>query len=329
MKDKIVLSNPRIVWVDYYKVIGIFLIVLGHSIFRNSDLTKFLYIFHVPIFFFISGYLEKNNPCPTKKYLKKLLYSLIIPYFIWNILYFPFHLSFRSVIAMVVGLPPWNGASWFLMVLVFIKLNALFYKNKKYVVGVLLSLGFFSLQLYGRNLPYYINLTFMFSPFFFAGMYGKDLINKVADTLKGKTILKLFFSLVLFILLLLVYRYTPIAHTNAVVSFLPKFYLYWLSGFIGIFALFFICLCFKKESKVITTISISTLFVMCSHYELLMYITPIITQNYGDIVTFIFVFLFFALQCVLAPWVLKHFPILLGKKRNNRRLQVNRRFATD
>ena len=119
MKDKIVLSNPRIVWVDYYKVIGIFLIVLGHSIFRNSDLTKFLYIFHVPIFFFISGYLEKNNPCPTKEYLKKLLYSLIIPYFIWNILYFPFHLSFRSVIAMVVGLPPWNGASWFLMVLVF------------------------------------------------------------------------------------------------------------------------------------------------------------------------------------------------------------------
>lgn len=79
-------ANNRINWVDYYKAFSIFLIVLSHSILEHVQLIHFLYLFHVPLVFFISGYLEKTEDCNAKNYLEKMIYTLIIPYFLWNIL---------------------------------------------------------------------------------------------------------------------------------------------------------------------------------------------------------------------------------------------------
>ena len=313
-------KSSRIVWVDYYKAIGIFLIVLGHAVFNFTDLTCFLFLFHVPIFFFISGFLEKTSPCPIMVYLKKSFISLIVPYFIWNILSFVFHFppSPKGFIAMLCGITRWNGASWFIMVLVFIKLNALFYKNKMYILGGMITALFFILQLYGKTLPYLINITFVFCPFFFAGMYGKNYINLIVRLNGGgrKSALLALFG---FTLLFLLYKYTSIAHTHAVTDFIPQFYLFWISGFIGIGSMLFLCQCFNaSHNKMVSLISSATLFIMCSHYEIFRYVTPYITHNYGDILTFIIVCVYFVLQCICIPIVLKHMPILAGRQKYKR-----------
>jgi len=64
-------------WVDIAKSIGIYLIVFGHL--PTSDfLVNFLWTFHVPLFFFISGFLNKSGS--PEAFLKRLTFRLVIPY---------------------------------------------------------------------------------------------------------------------------------------------------------------------------------------------------------------------------------------------------------
>lgn len=66
----------RIKWIDIFKGIGITLVVIGHM---WSPGGKFILWFHMPLFFFISGYLY-NSDISIEKYLKKKFLRLIVPY---------------------------------------------------------------------------------------------------------------------------------------------------------------------------------------------------------------------------------------------------------
>lgn len=75
---------------DNYKVFLIVLVVIGHFIEPSYDQNPYLYelkwaivAFHMPAFIFISGYFSKKTPS-----LKKLLSSLVIPYFVYELLYY-------------------------------------------------------------------------------------------------------------------------------------------------------------------------------------------------------------------------------------------------
>ena len=90
------MKEERIEWVDIAKGIGIICVVMGH-IFRSQMLAhKIIYLFHMPLFFYISGFLHKvkqNN----RAYTIQKIRNLIIPYFSififvylsFFILYFP------------------------------------------------------------------------------------------------------------------------------------------------------------------------------------------------------------------------------------------------
>lgn len=75
---------------DNYKVLLIILVVIGHFIEPNYEQNPFLYelkwgivAFHMPAFIFISGYFSKKIP-----FIKKMISGLIIPYFVYEILYY-------------------------------------------------------------------------------------------------------------------------------------------------------------------------------------------------------------------------------------------------
>lgn len=88
--------------INYLRGFGILLVLLGHSFpsqnFNNNSLYEFLhnfiYSFHMPLFFFISGYCAvkiysitgKNN---IKNFYKKKFFRLIIPYFSITLLTIP------------------------------------------------------------------------------------------------------------------------------------------------------------------------------------------------------------------------------------------------
>ena len=71
---------------DIYKGIGIMLIVLGHLAISKL-LYNFIYMFHVPAFFFVAGMtfkIKENESVLT--FLKKKAYRLLIPYVLFTLI---------------------------------------------------------------------------------------------------------------------------------------------------------------------------------------------------------------------------------------------------
>lgn len=93
------ITEGRLNWVDYAKGIGIFLVVLGHvvrglvnsSVLEKSALLNFvddwIYAFHMPLFFFISGlFIQNSLKKPFGEFLSDKVFTIAYPYFLWSII---------------------------------------------------------------------------------------------------------------------------------------------------------------------------------------------------------------------------------------------------
>ena len=77
-------QTKRITYIDAAKGLGIVLIVFGH-IASNDALRQYIYSFHVPVFFFLSGmtYRLKEDLAGT---WKKRMSRLYLPYLIFSLI---------------------------------------------------------------------------------------------------------------------------------------------------------------------------------------------------------------------------------------------------
>lgn len=72
--------NTAIAWIYWVKAGGIFLVLWGHE-FTPHSIRSWIYSFHMPLFFFISGYLAKQkHTAAFSNYIKKYASSLLVPY---------------------------------------------------------------------------------------------------------------------------------------------------------------------------------------------------------------------------------------------------------
>ena len=73
----------HIYWLDALKAIGLFFVVLGHNNGIGASLFYYIYSFHIPLFFFISGYLIKPESLTHdfSRIWRRHFQSLILPYF--------------------------------------------------------------------------------------------------------------------------------------------------------------------------------------------------------------------------------------------------------
>lgn len=80
------------------KALGIFLMVVGHSG-CPTIICSFLYTFHMPLFFFFSGYFFKaiKNMDSYKEFCKRKVLGLYLPYLKWSIGFLIFHNFFCNV----------------------------------------------------------------------------------------------------------------------------------------------------------------------------------------------------------------------------------------
>jgi acyltransferase len=130
------LKSERIYWIDTLRAIAIIFVVVGHTpgIQHYEAVVKYIYSFHIPLFFLISGVLF--NPKVTESgyvpFLRDQVRALLIPYFAWGLLtYLPWVIISRhhgsypdlSPLKPLIGLlygtgsGTWlihNGALWFL-----------------------------------------------------------------------------------------------------------------------------------------------------------------------------------------------------------------------
>lgn len=75
---------------DIVKGIGILLVVLGHATFVPDSVLSYIYSFHMPLFFIISGMLiyitdSKSHEYPA--FLKSRVRRILIPYAVFSIIY--------------------------------------------------------------------------------------------------------------------------------------------------------------------------------------------------------------------------------------------------
>ena len=71
------------------KAFGIIFVVLGHVNFANDGIKPWIYAFHMPLFFFVTGmlHLKSNSNVSVKVFLIKNIERLLIPYIIWGLIY--------------------------------------------------------------------------------------------------------------------------------------------------------------------------------------------------------------------------------------------------
>lgn len=81
------MEKKRNAWLDVARAIGIFAIYLGHSNESAGLSFQFVYRFHLPLFFFLSGCTENfNKESRIGRKILKNVYSLLIPAFFFAFL---------------------------------------------------------------------------------------------------------------------------------------------------------------------------------------------------------------------------------------------------
>lgn len=92
--------KQRILWLDNLRAISIFFVVLGHTVGLPENVYKLIFSFHMPVFFWISGYLasDKIRYISFIEFIKKQWRKRLIPYASFSILsYLVWFLLFRHL----------------------------------------------------------------------------------------------------------------------------------------------------------------------------------------------------------------------------------------
>lgn len=149
-------AQNRNILIDVLKGYAILLVVLGHAVqynlpgsFDSSVLFKVIYSFHMPLFMFLSGYVNVGTFDGSCRKLGKRLQVLLIPYMSWFLLMFVWQCMlvwfrggvYPDFLKSLSGLwkSPDREALWFLWVLA-LNCLILFFAlriSRRYVIGVL------------------------------------------------------------------------------------------------------------------------------------------------------------------------------------------------
>ena len=169
----------RVDWIDVTKGIAIFLMVCGHTG-LPEPLSNWIWSFHMPLFFLMSGLLYKADRYPSFiLFLKKRIYSLLVPYVFFSIVILFSDRDLSLVECLKKG---WMDgcALWFLPVLFFAEMISFqvikcakiywwIYALFLYTIGYLLYLK-------SIRLPYNVDVCLYASLFYLLGYYFRDVI---------------------------------------------------------------------------------------------------------------------------------------------------------
>ncbi len=178
--------TDRIKWIDTAKGIGILCVLLGHV--NYPYLQTIIYTFHMPLFFFLSGFLFSGNKYNTTAFIKNKIRTLVVPYYFWAFFYFiPIDIIFRLINDKNIDFSSYKDfiimgrkeTIWFLgamfCVSIIMYFLAKFLKNNIYFILFFSAIMFIIFAVYyyfgGKALWFNLDVAFMALPFFALGYY--------------------------------------------------------------------------------------------------------------------------------------------------------------
>ena len=273
----------RINWIDWAKAFCMTVVVFCHLP-QQKDTFYLQYLASVILstFFFVSGYLKKRN-LSIKDSAKKYSYALLIPYIIYNVIYYPYwaakfyieHGSItlgdatKPIIGTMLGQLnssfscELNGVTWFLIALFIMHILTDVLNKNKHGKTIMLILSVITMILYGANKHYHYAPYITYHGlirclcFFFMGklyqQWGKLKKQEFRkDTLIGISTLLL--SLLLF--------YWHIHEERFVLHII----LYYVVNYVSVYAFIYLAHSLNHiKSRIITLISIGTMLIFGLH----------------------------------------------------------------
>jgi len=335
--------TKRIEYIDMMKGFAMILVILGHISYIPYSLKILIYIFHIPLFFFLSGFtlnIKKYNSFIP--FFMKKFKTIIVPYFLLNTGVFMFKsiilqpesilkidiLYFVKALILADRLHNYYQL-WFLTSLFLSELVSYFiikFSNnlKKWTLSffLLLILCYLGRQAYIND--YYLIWSLDTVPyatiFILSGYIVKLNIHNISNILKKKYFLPSVTATILIGFLNYKLTNTRVDLYYQDVNYWP---LYFLSGFLGIWA----TIIFFKNIKPIVTIQRigeNTLIYYAVHSPIVLYTLNIIFEQliarYNGIFINNYIVIFFYLPIALilceliARIINSTFPILIGKK---------------
>lgn len=307
----------RLDWIDWAKCIAIFLVVFGHM---RSPYMGYIFSFHMPFFFLISGFLQKRRA--LKQELTNSFKCLLVPYFIFNIYlliysYFTGEFNADYPLSMVLGLQ-WNLSMacrplWFLWALFFSRLlfTALPHKVAQMMaIPCVLACFFMNGTDWMKAETNYFQLWTVAEcyPFFVLGSVIKDY--KIQNQFKKQHPL---FSLVLIGIFLTAAFYTTLNGGVNIFRCHPgdNALVFYLTAALMSFSLFmFVSIVFIKPNKNIQLISEGTLLIFAVHQSILWPLHEHLTHG---LVSFLVAVGLIAVFCPFISLCKKYAPVLIGK----------------
>lgn len=189
--------KQRDLWADYAKGLCILLVFVGHSDAIPRAVRIFIYLFHMPMFFFCMGYYSRTAET-FGAFVKKRFRQLMLPLFAYGVLY---HVLFLGIaVPLLRGGMDWSVCRDNLLGLV-IQLRGTDYIAPKWFLTAAFSASvmFFALRKYAHNrkieiiavaavsaalayagkrtgfaLPWYIDVAVPCMMFMYLGEYARE-----------------------------------------------------------------------------------------------------------------------------------------------------------
>lgn len=331
----------RFIWVDYAKTIGIYLVILGHS-YICAPINEIIYTFHMPLFFFLSGYLFSFERYPSfKKFAWKRFKSLLVPYLWINLITYLFWLLigrnyghdahidvswYSPLINTLLG----NGQqmihnipTWFFICLYVVEmLYYMIFKNCRYIyVFILAIIGFLNYTFNPYLLPFSFNTALVGMIFYALGNLSKENNYKF----KPKPI----FMIISLLIIIAIAHFN--GRINMHINYYGNYFLFLIGGLSGIYLTVTLSTWLSrlfKERKGILYLSNNTLIISGFHLfaftfmkGIMVFIFHIPVESLSEKIIPNILFSLAALfLCVPVAYIINNYlPFIVGKKRSPRK----------
>ena len=328
------ITRQRYSHVDVAKGIGILLVVLGHALayagFAQSSLFVTIYAFHMPFFFFISGYLHKTKS-PNDYYLGKVR-TLLIPYLTFMGLNLVLFFLLKCIRLDKYYDKIRFGGMWFIITLLFV--TVIYYTLRLVIYkwlgsGAKTELTLFTILIfvlaiglvYAKHISDEINepiaTTFVGLFFYETGLIYNNFTKKVYKKIKSSVVVCRIVSALLGVLLFCIISFTVRFNTVSVdmnTSRYGRWYVFLFNAVLGMFALYFLSFAishnkilefFGKNSLIILMVHIPvsrSIIFICSHFEFNNYLK----FGLGFVISLL-------LSIVGSFFINRYIPFLIGK----------------
>lgn len=324
---------------DYSRVFVAYLVIFGHLLY-DDDMTirPFIYAFHMPFFFLISGMLHKTDgTIQWKKYLKtlgipflvfNLIFMVIRPtcywFQVWDSIRFNSYDNYTHLMhdyitygidQLLHGRNKFDGPTWFLVALLWCKIAMdIIHRDKRYLVATLVLFVCICIPYRDYNI-FFLKQGLQALPFFVAGFYLKGYLKN----LKNKALLfKIALCFVALITSIYLTKYNGRFSMNATMwgahSRLISIPVSFINAFIGSLSVLALSCCLPYN-KCVTICAKALISILC----LQNFFNFTFTHIYGreNIALNIIASLIILILCVVLHNVIERYcPIVLGKTRN-------------